>query len=149
MILRVDVPSRQLMLHATMQRTDMAINWIWIVGLLAPLGAPALLRMTMLLIEQRRQSRHPQLIFASQDEVERLAETLREFMPRVLNLRFEDCLITDESSLADFEPERLTSESLRRIEQIYGIHDADLLDHKLVNICGEIERRRLGLGGST
>lgn len=119
----------------------MEINWIWIVGLIAPLGAPALLRVTILLIQQWKERREPELGVACQDDVARLAGRLREFMPRVLDLQLEDCIITDLSSLGDFDHIRATSESLRRIEELYGIREADLTDDRLVTICDEIERR--------
>ena len=113
----------------------MNINWWWVLGMI---GAPALLRVTITAVEQWREWRQPKLGYADQSEVIRLEPVLRELMPQVFGLALEDCFISDESSLYDFEPEITVAQSSERIEKLYGVSVTDLPDLRLVSICDAI-----------
>jgi hypothetical protein len=116
----------------------MEINWWWILMIVAPLGPPGLLRLTIMAVEKWREWRGPKLSYASQDEVENFQPELRDLMDRIFGLDLHDCIITDESSLFDFEPEIPVADSLKKILETYGLTETEVRDLRLVAICGVI-----------
>ena len=84
------------------------------------------------------------LEFAASDAISRYEEIARDFLPRVLNISFESCLLTDESSLADFEVLEPGAEYTSRIKELYGIEVEELPDAKLVSIFRRIHASRTG-----
>ena len=86
---------------------------------------------------------------ASTDLVEKYQDIAREVMPRILGYEFDDCLITDESSLGDFpEPDE---EYLRKLGVLYGLHPSSFPDLRLVTIFEKVATRGtpsgIGAGG--
>lgn len=81
-----------------------------------------------------------EIVYASTDEIDRLDDLAREFMPKILGYERDACLITDESSISDFtEPHE---EYLRKMGVIYGLHPSELADLKLVTILKKIAEKR-------
>lgn len=83
-----------------------------------------------------------ELTFAATDEIDKLDDLAREFMPMILRFERADCLITDESTIADF-PES-DEEYLRRIGVVYGLHPSEFNDLKLITILKKIAEKRRG-----
>lgn len=86
---------------------------------------------------------------ASQNGIAQFETVAREFLPAVLNLDFDETMITDESSLGDFcglcetreEFDACEQKVLQRIEDRYGVRPADSRVH-LVDLFRDIEIQR-------
>ena len=114
----------------------MDARWWWIVGMIGPLAALALARGAFKWYAERRA---PKLSFASQEEVAALEDVFRELMPKVFGFSFDDCFISDQSSLTDFtdkEEELLQLEE--RIRSLFEVDVSTLPDKRLVTIAKAI-----------
>ena len=69
-----------------------------------------------------------------------------DFMKRIMGYDVGDCLITDESSIYDFEAEgeRDTGGIHRRIQEEYDLDVSDIASGNLLEIFRRIHRRRFG-----
>lgn len=72
------------------------------------------------------------IIVADQDRIDGYAETAREFFRTVLDMNFDECLVTDESRLTDFSSCGLPDEILdispmKSFAQLYEAWDAWIL----------------------
>jgi hypothetical protein len=119
-------------------------RWWWLLGILGPFGAMALIRGAADLCNNwKREQRESQFGMAPYEQVLALEEFFETFFPAVLELSFYDCIITDESSLQDFTSEEEETNLLRaRIRNIYGIDVTDLPDDRLVTIANAIASAR-------
>jgi len=89
------------------------------------------------------------ITFAEQDGVAQFESLAREFLPAILDLNFDETLITDESSLSDFcgccdtreAFDAWGAEVLQRIEDRYGVRPTDT-GIRLVDLFREIELHR-------
>jgi nitrogen fixation-related uncharacterized protein len=79
--------------------------------------------------------------------VEQFEDIAVAFFPAILNMKYEDVLITDESSLYDFDSEidfenskvtHRTQDCLGKIKGVYGIDVSDIKDLLLVKIFERI-----------
>ena len=125
----------------------MDFNWWWLIGILGPLGVTALVRLAIASYRDWRASRSPAapaLSFAATDQVAELEETFRVVFPPLFGLQFNDCFISDESSLEDFAGFYDMSDLHSRIHSLYGVSVSALPNDRLVTIVGEIARRRRG-----
>jgi hypothetical protein len=81
------------------------------------------------------------LEFAPTDRVRALEHVARDFMSRVLGYDFDQCLVTDESSLWDFHCEESNAGVYNTIALLYGIDISDIEDGNLVAIFERIDSR--------
>jgi len=66
---------------------------------------------------------------AEQNEILKYEGTAREFFMRVLGMRYEDCLVTDQSALSDFVGRgSLDLQGSESLEEIYDKWDALMRD---------------------
>lgn len=79
--------------------------------------------------------------YASRDEIVQLENLAREFFPRVLDLSYDDCFISDQSSLWDFHSARTNAPYEQKIRDEYGIDASDISSGNLVEILRRIEER--------
>jgi hypothetical protein len=80
--------------------------------------------------------------FAATDVVERHEELARDFMNRILSLDFDDCFISDESSLWDFNTGETNEPYYRQIMLLYGVDVSDVEGAKLSLILERISSHR-------
>ena len=85
-----------------------------------------------------RPGSHVPIEFASTAGVEKFEAIARDFLPRVLDLDFDSCIITDESSLNDFGVLDSDAGRTARIKELYGIEVSDIADGNLVSIFRRI-----------
>lgn len=82
--------------------------------------------------------------FAAQDEIELYEVTARRFLRDVLDMDFDECLITDESYLSDFSscgmPDELADQVKGGLKELYAAWD--------IWVLGEL-RSRFGLDYQT
>jgi len=118
----------------------MEINWWLIVGTLGPLGLIGIIRASVTAYNDWKHSKQPRFELAPQDQVFELEDTLAEMMPRLFGFSYEDCLITDDSSVGDFTPDFTTEDIAANLFREYGIQLADLPDDRLVSIARAIKQ---------
>ena len=117
----------------------MDARWWWFFGIVGPVGAVALIRAVVTSYNEWRASRAPKLTFASCEEVEALEETFVHFIPSVFGFGYDECFISDESSLGDFTTTEHEMEEFRlRIRSVYGVEVTFLSDDRLVTIVKAI-----------
>ena len=82
--------------------------------------------------------------FASTERMEEFAQIASEFMEELFELLPGDYVISDESDLLDFMEmgSSDTSETWKRIKEVYGVEQIDVGCDRFVNIFTEISRRR-------
>jgi hypothetical protein len=80
----------------------------------------------------------PPLELASTERVDRVAETARDLMSRVLGMRYDECFISDESSLWDFHVYPSNDAYVERIRELYGVDVSDVTDGNLATILERI-----------
>lgn len=72
----------------------------------------------------REAAKEGRIVYAPSDEVEDYDEIARDFLKRIFDINFDECFISDESSLADFAgcgmPEEYDTSELT-IEQYYAL----------------------------
>jgi hypothetical protein len=78
--------------------------------------------------------------FAPQDRIQSHQSLAREFFSEILDFDYDECFVTDESFVTDFDI--TPSEADRRIRRRYGIDVSDLLDGAIVDVLEAIEKRR-------
>ena len=83
-----------------------------------------------------------EITYASQDEISKLEHVAGEFFPPILEMAYEDCIITDESSLWDFHGDETNDEYHRRILDHFGIDVSDITSGNLVEIFKRIDGKR-------
>jgi hypothetical protein len=66
------------------------------------------------------------LEYASSSLVERHERLAREFLRRVLDMDYQECFISDESSLWDFHVDDTNEEVYRKIVELYGVDVSDI-----------------------
>ena len=76
-----------------------------------------------------------EIYLAPQIRIEQYEDIATYFFPKILNRNYEECLITDESSLYDFDKEEV---SLKRIKKVYGLDVSDIKGLILVKIFERI-----------
>lgn len=112
--------------------------------MLGPLGALGLVRTALTSFGNRRASRAPELSFASCEQVEALEDVFREFIPNMFGCAYDECFISDQSSLTDFtvDDDELANIQVR-LRALYDIDVADLPDDRLVTIVRSIAESRV------
>jgi hypothetical protein len=122
----------------------MDAKWWWLLGMLGPFGAMAIVRSVLEWRAERRAISEPELIFASQDQIMELESVLEELFPTVLGYSYHDCIITDESSLGDFASSEEESERMSdTLASAYGIALSELPDDRLVTVARAVASRRV------
>ena len=75
---------------------------------------------------------------APQEKIRFLEPLAREFLASVLNVDFDNCLITDESRLLDFVTDETPRDYVARARNLYGV---ELSKHRLlVDVLASITR---------
>jgi hypothetical protein len=106
----------------------------------------------------RKAAAEGKIVYASSDDVEDYEEIAREFLQKIFKINYDECFISDESSLADFsgcgmpdseEIEKLTLEQhyalgkvvmVRTINENYGIDVSP--NDLLVDVFERIRKHR-------
>ncbi len=93
-------------------------------------------------------SDHPRIEICEQDLIDQMAPLGREFFSRVLQLDWDDCLVTDESALSDFSfsgvPEGVIP-SEATLREAYAAWDAWILNNVRQHFGIELPRTNLRL----
>lgn len=119
----------------------MEINWWIVVGTLGPLGLIGFVRASIIAYNDWKAAREPRLTLAPRERVEELESTFVELMPRVFGFDYDDCFITDESSLCHFGGAEYRADVAERMLAEYSIDIHSLPDDLLVTIAAAIRRR--------
>lgn len=107
--------------------------------MIGPLGAFALART---IITSFQEWREPKLGYADTDEVEALEDQFREFIPAVFGFAYEDCFISNDSTLGHFvDDEEQRAQVHERIRSVYGVDATLLEDDRLVTVVAAIAAR--------
>ena len=77
--------------------------------------------------------------FASTKEISQYEEIAADFLERICDMDRRNCLISDESSLWDFQADQSKEQVLCRIREAYGIDVSDVKDGNLVTIFKRID----------
>jgi hypothetical protein len=80
-----------------------------------------------------------EISYASQEQITKLEHIAEKFFPAILDMAYEDCLITDESSLWDFHGDETNDEYYRRILDQYTVDVSDIQSGNLVEILRRID----------
>lgn len=121
----------------------MDAKWWWLLGIIGPAGALAVVREIVTSYREWRASRELQLSYAPRDEVEALEDEFREFIPAIFGLEYDDCFISNDSSLSDFAlDEEQLAQLAEQIRSVYGVDVTLLPDDRLVTIVAAIALRR-------
>jgi hypothetical protein len=80
-----------------------------------------------------------EISYASQEEIAKLEHVADQFFPTILEMAYEDCIITDESSLWDFHSDDTNEEYHRRIREHYAIDVSGIESGNLVEILKRID----------
>jgi hypothetical protein len=79
--------------------------------------------------------------FASTEKVSLHSDIAGDFFERVLEQNYDDCWISDESSLWDFHGEETNEHLHKKIWECYRVDVSDIEDGNLVKIFERIENR--------
>ncbi|MEW6609694.1 MAG: hypothetical protein AB1414_19990 [bacterium] len=79
--------------------------------------------------------------FAPTVEIAQYEPLAGEFFKQILAMNYDECLITDESSLWDFHSEETNEEYHRKIAEVYGVDVSDIKNGNLVQIFKRIRTR--------
>jgi Domain of unknown function (DUF4111)/Nucleotidyltransferase domain len=82
------------------------------------------------------------LAFASSHLIDRYESLAREFLPRVLDLDYDECFISDRSSLWDFHDGDSNDALYRKISDLYGVDVSDVHDATIAGILEKIAAHR-------
>lgn len=74
------------------------------------------------------------LTFASDERIRRHEQLLADFMDRILGLRYEECFVSDESSLWNFHEDESNDSLNRKVLAVYGVDISDLESGLMVDI---------------
>jgi len=80
----------------------------------------------------------PAIELAPTVEIEQYELLANEFFEKILAMNYNECLVTDESSLWDFHSEETNEEYQRRILEVYGTDVSDIESGNLVRIFERI-----------
>lgn len=83
----------------------------------------------------------PKIEVAPTVEIEPYELLASEFFEKVLAMNYDECLVTDESSLWDFHGEETNEEYHRKIVEVYGVDVSDIESGNLVQIFKRIRER--------
>ncbi len=80
------------------------------------------------------------------NEIQKHVPMARDFFARILNMDFDECFISDRSSLWDFPYEDDEDEAavFAKIEQVYGVDVSDIHDGNLAQIFSRLEEHVQG-----
>jgi hypothetical protein len=88
-----------------------------------------------------RPGTHVPLEFAATVKIDQYRDIARDFLDRIFHLNYDECFISDESSLGDFHAGD-SDELHRKIAIIYGVDVSDVERGLLVGIFERIAERR-------
>jgi hypothetical protein len=121
----------------------MDTSWWWLIGIVGPMGVMALARVIGEAYADWKNAREPQLALAAWDEVEAVEEILIELLPKLFDVRYEECFISNDSDLTHFTTTDEQSERVRALLLTeYGVDVAVLADERLVTVANAIRERR-------
>ena len=83
--------------------------------------------------------------FAPSEQLAGFDDIAREFFPPILHMDFDDCLITDGSSIWDFPVEESEQEVANKVMIIFGVDISDIADGNLAAIFRRIQSHRRGV----
>jgi len=72
--------------------------------------------------------------------MEAIEEFAREFFAAILDFDYDECLVTDESFITDFDITE--AEADRRIRRHYGVDVSDLIHGPIIDVLETIPERR-------
>jgi hypothetical protein len=109
----------------THQQSNETWVWTWLKG-----GSKALPRPGTKV--------RPAIELAPTVEIEQYEPLANEFFEKILAMNYNECLVTDESSLWDFHSEETNEEYHRKIMEVYGTDVSDIESGNLVRIFERI-----------
>ena len=80
--------------------------------------------------------------FAATEQIESYERIAREFLSSILDMDYDDCFISDESSLWDFHGEETNDSYYVRIKEIFGVDVSDIEGANLGEIFHRIHEHR-------
>lgn len=80
------------------------------------------------------------LKYASTEQVDRYKDIAKDFLEKTLKLNYDECFLSDQSSLWDFYTE-MPEEVKKVIYEVYGVDISDIKDGSLVEIFRRIKNR--------
>jgi hypothetical protein len=83
----------------------------------------------------------PPLELASSERIDRFPDLAREFFAKILEMDYEECLVTDESSMWDFHSEESDDHLHEQIAKVYGVDTRDIKGANIVTILERIAGR--------
>ena len=83
----------------------------------------------------------PEIELAPTVEIEQYEPLANEFFEKILAMSYNECLVTDESSLWDFHGGEANEEYHRKITQVYGVDVSNIENGNLVQIFERIRAR--------
>jgi hypothetical protein len=78
------------------------------------------------------------LKFASDERVRRQQQLVVDFMNRILGLQYEECFVSDQSSLWNFHEEESNDFLNKKVLAVYGVDISDLESALIVDILERI-----------
>lgn len=82
------------------------------------------------------------IAFVSTVQIESYETIAREFLSKILNMNFDNCFISDESSLWDFHTSESNETYYAKIKEIFNVNVSDIEDAKLGAIFRRIYETR-------
>jgi hypothetical protein len=89
-----------------------------------------------------RPGRRVALEYASTERVHALAGVARDFMPKILGYEYDQCFVSDESSLWDFHHDETNAAYHNKIALLYEVDVSDIENGNLAAIFERIRSRR-------
>lgn len=80
--------------------------------------------------------------FASADLVSQYDNFAKDFFDKILTFNYDDCIISDESSLWDFHSEESNTEYFKKIKPEYGVDVSDIENGNLALIFKRINQNK-------
>lgn len=81
--------------------------------------------------------------FTSAEGLEAHEELAQRFFPEVLGLNFDDCFVSDESSLSDFYDDTRTKEQVHaKLKDCFGLDASTIQDDRLVAVFDAISSKK-------
>jgi hypothetical protein len=84
------------------------------------------------------------LEFALTGEIDQHIPLARDFFQRILNMNYDDCFVSDQSSLWDFPDTEDTAAVFARIRLAYGVDVSDIFSGNLARIFKRIKDHNRG-----
>jgi hypothetical protein len=86
--------------------------------------------------------------FASDERIRRHEQLAADFMDRILGLRYEECFVSDQSSLWNFHEDESNDSLNRKVLAVYGVDISDLESALIAEILERLAANSRGATGN-